>query len=138
MDAKEYLEEVQMLDVQIASVKRKIARQKAVATSITARMEGERVQSSGAKQKIADAVGSYVDIERDELAPLLRRREEILGTVKKVKGKLCFIVLYECYFEGKSLKQITRELKYSYSHIAREHGKGLRQVQRIIGEGGEA
>lgn len=134
MDAKEYLEEVQMLDVQIASVNRKIARQKAVATSITARMEGERVQSSGAKQKIADAVGSYVDIERDELAPLLRRREEILGTVKKVRGSLRSVVLFERYFNGKDFKEISRERRYSYVHIIREHRKGLAEVQKIIGE----
>lgn len=132
--AKEYLEEVQMLDVQIASVKMKIARHKAVATSITARMEGERVQSSGAKQKIADAVGIYVDIERDELQPLIRKRDEILDTLKKVRGSLRFIVLYEHYFNRKGFKTIAREKRYSYAHIIRAHREGLAELQKIIGE----
>ena len=134
MDGKAYLEEVQRLDILIKAARRKIARQKAVATSITAQMGGERVQSTSTKQRMAEAVGSYVDTERDELLPLLRKRDEILNNVRKVHGKIRFVVLYEHYFEGKKLTTIAKEQHYSYSHIAREHGEGLAEIARIIGE----
>lgn len=132
LDSKAYLEEVQRLDILISAARRKMARQKAVATSITAQMGGERVQSTSTKQRMAEAMDSYVDTERDELQPLLRKRDEILDTLKKVRGSLRFAVLYEHYFERKKLTVIARERHFSYSHIAREHGKGLREVQKII------
>ena len=132
MDAKTYLEELERIDILIGSVKRKIDRLKASATSTAASLGGDRVQASRDQQKMADAVGSYVDIEKDELLPLLKKREKIIGTIKRVRGRLCFTVLYEHYAEGKSFKQIVKERRYSYSHVIRAHREGLSQIQRII------
>ena len=134
LDSKAYLEEVQRLDILISAARRKMARQKAVATSITAQMGGERVQSTSTKQRMAEAMDSSVDTERDELQPLIRKRGEILDTLKKVRGSLRFIVLYEHYFNRKGFKTIAREKRYSYAHIIRAHREGLAEVQKIIGE----
>lgn len=132
VDAKEYLEYVEILDIHIANVQAKIDRYKASAVCITSQMGGERVQGSANKQKIAEAVAKYTDIEKDELLPLKRQRDDILNTLERVRGRLCYIVLYEHYFQRKSLKRIARERKYSYSHIARKHTEGLAKLQKII------
>lgn len=135
MDSKAYLEEVQRLDILINAARRKMARQKAVATSITAQMGGERVQNTSTKQRMAEAMDSYVDTERDELQPLIRKRDEILANVKKVNGNLAFIVLYEHYFSRKNLRTIAREQHYSYSHVVRTHVEALKKLEKIIKKG---
>ena len=134
MEVRAYLEQVERLDLQIASAEQRVKRLKRKATSTTASMGGERVSSSGNMSKVADAVAEYSDIERDEIKPLKRQREAILANLKRVRGRASYIVLYEHYFNYKSLKQIALERNYSYSHVKNEHLSGLAKLQKIIGE----
>ena len=65
MKAKDYLQQVQKIDV---IIKNKIIEKEqwmSMATSTTASSDGERVQSSGSQQKMADAVVRYVELEAD-------------------------------------------------------------------------
>lgn len=132
MEAKQYLGQVERLDLYIAQAQRKINKLKRSATSTSANMGGERVSSSGNKQKMADTVDQYIDIERQDLARYKRERAEILHTLERLKVRLRFIVLYEHYFNGKSLKKISAETRYSYSHVKKAHGKGLKELQEIL------
>ena len=134
MEAKAYLEQVERLDLMIATAQRKVNKLKATATSTSASMSGERVASSGSKGKMADAVIQYTDIEREEILPLKRKKEDILRNLQKLKGRVEFLVLYEHYFNKKQFKIIALETRLSYSHIIRSHNCGLAQLQKIIGE----
>lgn len=134
MEARAYLEQVERLDLMIATAQRKVNKLKATATSTSASMSGERVASSGSQGKMADAVVRYSDIEREEILPLKRKKEDILRNLQKLKGRVEFLVLYEHYFNGKQFKRIALETRLSYSHIIRSHNGGLAQLQEIIGE----
>ena len=134
MEARAYLEQVERLNLYIAEAERKIGKLKAVATSTTAQMGGERVSSSSNQQKMADAVIRYSDIEREELIPFKRKTADFLHTLERVKVRMRFVVLYEHYFNGKSFKRISKEKRYSYSHIVRAHREGLAELQEILDE----
>ena len=132
MNAKRYLQQLERLNIMIDAIQRKIDRWKDVATNTTPQTGGERVQSSGNQQKMADAVNKYVDIERDELEPLKRKKSEIISTMERLDNTLQFKVLYMHYEERKDYTQIARELNYSYGHIERAHREGLRKIEKML------
>lgn len=65
MDAKDYLLQVKKLDLQIKNKLIEKQQWKDIALGITANMDGERVQSSGTKSKMADALVKCIDIETE-------------------------------------------------------------------------
>lgn len=132
MDSREYLEQIAKIDLRIRQIEQKCERQMAEANNISPTIGGERVKSSGNSQRMADAVCSYVDTERDELTPLRQERDRILANLMKVSGKLRYTVLFERYVAGKNFKRIAREQRYSYQHVMRAHREGLEELQRII------
>ena len=62
MKAQDYLKQLKMIDVMIDN---KISEREhwfSIACNTTAQYGGERVQTSGSKQKMADAVEKFVDM----------------------------------------------------------------------------
>ena len=97
MDAKEYLKQVEKLDLRIKNKLIEQQQWKDIALGITANMEGERVQSSGAKSKMADAVGRCVDVEAeiDSLIDLLiDTKKEVIQTIESLDSATEYNVLH--------------------------------------------
>ena len=65
MDVWEYLRQVEKKDLQIRNKLIEQQQWRDIAMGITANMDGERVQSSGAKSKMQDAVIKLVDMEAE-------------------------------------------------------------------------
>ena len=86
-DAQIYLEQVKGLDTRI---KNKLIEQqgwKDIALSITANMEGERVQSSGTKSKLANAMDKCVDMEAEIdslIDQLIDTKKEVIQTIEQL------------------------------------------------------
>ena len=64
-NAREFLKQPKKLDKMIENKLIEKSQWKAIATSTTAQMGGERVQTSGSKQRMSDAVDKYVDMENE-------------------------------------------------------------------------
>ena len=139
-EAQLYLERVEMID---SIIKNKLIEQrqwKDIALGITANMGGERVQSSGSKSKMADAVEKCVDIEReiDSLVDkLIDTKREVIQTIEQMNSPIEYNVLHMRYIQFKDLQSIADHYGKEYGWATTTHGRALKSVQDILDRRGE-
>lgn len=132
MTAKEYLLQIIYLDSRIEANREKVQRLKESAEGTTSNLSPNKVQTSTSKQKMADAVISYADLEKVINADM-EKIMEIINTIGKLNPYES-TVLYKRYVEDKSLWVISREVKKSYSWATKVHSTGVKNIQKIINE----
>ncbi len=133
MDAKEYLQSIATLDIEIDNLATRIEEQKALAKKTTSTMSDCKVQSSGSKQKMADAVCSYTVLE-EEKKGVEAKRQEIIDTIKMLRAKEQ-AVIYQMYVCKKDyLGEIASDMGKSYSWVSKMHSNGIVSIQAILDE----
>lgn len=136
MEAKQFLNQLKKLDKMIENKLAEKARWKTMATGTTANIGGERVQSSGSKQKMADAVGRYVDIEKEideQIDKLVDTRQEVISVIEKLNTTE-YDLLHKVYVQYLSLYEVASMYKNTYSWATTVHGRALKNVQKILNE----
>lgn len=136
MNAKDYLLQIQKLDKLIENKLQEVAHWKAVATGTTVCSEGDRVQSSGSKQKMADAICRYMQME-DEINAAIDRlvdtKQEIIETIEQLHIDE-YDLLHKIYVQKKELYEAAMEMDRSYRWATSVHGRALANVQKILNE----
>ena len=135
VEAKEYLRQVEKLDLRIKNKLIEQQQWKDIALGITASMDGERVQSSGTKSKMADAVGRCVDMEAeiDSLVDILvDTKKEVIQTIEKLDSATEYNVLHMRYIQYMDLQEIADHYGREYGWATTTHGRALRSVQAIL------
>ena len=137
-EVKEYLSRIDDIDTRIRNKHIEKAQHHAlmmdIATTITANMGGERVQSSGSKHRMADTVDdklTYIQKIDKRIAELEKEKEEIISTVELLP-KDEYDIIHKCYVQHMSLKEVAAERKESYSSTTTIHGTALKQLGRIL------
>jgi DNA-directed RNA polymerase specialized sigma24 family protein len=136
VNAKDYLQRVKKIDRLIENKIAEAMHWKTVATGTSTNSEGERVQSSGSKQKMADAVARYVDIEaeiNEEIDRLADVRREIVLTIEVLPVDE-YDMLYQVYVNCKELQDVATDMDKSYSWATTIHGRALAHLQKILDE----
>lgn len=134
-EAQLYLERVEMID---SIVRNKLIEQrqwKDIALGITANMGGERVQSSGSKSKMADAIEKCVDMEREIdglIDKLIDTKREVIQTIEQLNSPIEYNVLHKRYIQFMSLQEIADHYKKEYGWATTTHGRAIANVQRIL------
>jgi DNA-directed RNA polymerase specialized sigma24 family protein len=134
-EAQAFLEQVEKLDTIITNKLIEKQQWKEVALGITANMDGERVQSSGAKDKMASAVERCVDVEAeiDSLVDkLIDTKKEVIQTIEKLYSPTEYNVLHLRYIQHKSLQEIADHYGRDYGWVTTTHGRALKSVQDIL------
>lgn len=129
------LERVEMLDTIIDSKLIEQRQWKDLALSITANMDGEKVQSNGVTtSKMADAVIKCISME-DEIAEavdkLIEEKQKVICTIEKLYSPMEYKVLHMRYIQHISLADIAERLKKEYTWVTTTHGRALKNVQNI-------
>ena len=136
MNAKDYLLQIQKLDRLIENKLMEVAHWKAVATGTTVCSEGDRVQSSGSKQKMADAICRYMQME-DEINNAIDRlvgiKQEIIETIERLPINE-YDLLHKIYVQGMEIYEAASEMDKSYRWATSVHGRALANVQKILNE----
>lgn len=138
MKAKDYLQQVQKIDV---IIKNKIIEKEqwlSMATSTTASSDGERVQSSGSQQKMADAVVRYVELEADidrHINSLIDTKKDVIEVIEQLPA-IEYDILHRVYIQYKDLNDVAAEYGKTYSWITTVHGRALQHVQDVLDERG--
>lgn len=130
MTAEKYLEQIQKIDVIIINKLNDYNRWVSIAESLGGFSVGDRVQASRNLHRGSDAIGRYIDIER-EIEALKQQRQEIIDTIQRLPLNE-YKVLYGIFVEGKMLKECTFGMSYEWAKTAKE--KGVAHVQEIIDE----
>lgn len=134
MEAKEFLGRIKKLDRMIEN--KGIERQQwlAIALGTTGQLGGERVQSSGNQQKMADAVNHYVDIERelDEcIDKLVDARREVISVIEQLDATE-YDLLHKIYVQYYTLTAAADVYDRTYGWAAHIHKRALKKVQTIL------
>ena len=152
MNAKAFLNQIKKLDRLIENKQNERERWLMLAVNTTAGAApdtGVRVQSSGSKQRMADAVIRSVDIEteiNDTIRKLYDARQQIIGVIEQLPTEE-YDLLHKLFvgevstdrqghkrFEYMSLQDAADRNGKSYSWARTLKGIALQKVQRIIDE----
>ena len=134
MKAIDYLKQIEKLDTLIQNKLAEKARWKDVALGITTTTDGERVQSSGSQQKMADAINRCIDIEREIdlfVDTLVDLKKEIIRTIEQLNPTE-YDVLHKRYIQNMTFDEIAETKRKSKSWATTVHGRALQSVQRIL------
>ena len=134
LEVKEYLNQVKKLDLQIHNKLIEKQQWKDIALGITANMDGERVQSSGAKSKMADAITKCVDMEAEInslIDKLVDSKRDVIHTIEQLDSPTEYNLLHMRYIQYIPLKDIAEKWDMEYTNVTTIHGRALKNVERI-------
>lgn len=137
MNAKAYLQKVNRLDRMIQNKLIEKEQWLTIATSTTASAsDGDRVQSSGSQQKMADAVIRMVEVEEEiarRIDALIDTKKDIIRTIEMLPVTE-YDLLHKVYIQGKALDEAAEACGKTYSWATTVHGRALKHVQDILNE----
>ncbi len=134
MKAKEYLQQIRKLDKMIENKLIEKKQWQEIATGTTSRMDGERVQSSGSQQKMADAIDRALDIDAEiklHIESLFRTKKDILSVIEQLNATE-YDVLHKVYVQHLTLQEVADSYQNSYSWATTIHGHAIAHVQKIL------
>lgn len=136
MKAKDFLKQLRKYEMLIRNKMAEKAQWKAIATGTTARIDGERVQSSGSQQKMADAIGRYIDMEAEidrAIDKLVDAKNDVIHVIEQLPVDE-YDVLHKIYVQYFTLYEVADIHDKSYSWVTTVHGRALQKVQKILDE----
>ena len=134
MNAKEYLEQIRKIDTIINNKLIECEYWKHLAESTSVASDDVRVQSSGSKQKMADAIHRYIDIEQEineYIDHLIDVKKDVISTIEYLP-EAEYDVLHKIYVQYKTLYEVADERKITYNWAASIHGRALKLVENIL------
>ena len=133
MTAREYLSEVQRLQIIIEQKQERIKEIRESASTVrTVRFDLEKVQGGGQTDRIGDSVAKIVDLETEvesDIVNLIYRQHEITNQIHKLYNPNHMKILYKRYIEGKDLQTIADEINFTYQYVLELHGKALKAFE---------
>lgn len=130
MEAEVYLDRIKKIDSMIKNKLRDYARWVEQADGLGGAALGERVQSSRNLHRGADAIGNYIDIER-EIAALKQERQTIIQTIEQLPAAE-YDVIYKLYVEDYTLKEVAYHAGKSYRWVKLKKNHSLLLVQSLL------
>lgn len=134
MKAQSYLKQIEHLETMIQNKMLEKEQWRDIALGVTAKYEGERVQSSGNQQKMSEALDRLVDIEREIdsiIDKLVDTRLDIIKTIELLRPNE-YKVLHMLYIQNKSFKEVAAACGKSHSWATSIHGIALANLQKIL------
>lgn len=134
MRSKDYLLQIRKLDSLIKNKQTEVEHWKGVACGSGSYSEGERVQSSGNKQKMASAIDKYVDIQAEikaDIGRLIDLKQEVIRTIEMLPVDE-YDLLHKVYVQGWTLQEVADHFEKSYSWATTIHGRALANLQRVL------
>lgn len=136
MKPKEYLQQVQKLDVMI---NQKIAEKSELrkfdgVSGID--YSGDKVQSSSkGDAPFTKTVEQIIDLEKeidDMIDQYVNLKHQIINEIQSLSNVTYIDVLYKKYIEYKRLEVIAVEMSYSYQYVRVMHGYALQEFEKTV------
>ena len=161
MNAKEYLNQVGIIDAQIKVIESNIERIRKELYLLddisltsswtdgqphgvkigdpTGRKASELADATNAKKEsLKKSLAEYEHQQMCKRSELWSRRMEVIGTITKIAetpdamSRVYYKLLIARYIDFMSWEQIAVEIGYTIRHTWRLHGEALRRIERII------
>jgi RNase H-fold protein (predicted Holliday junction resolvase) len=134
-EAQIFLEQVEKLDARIRNKLIEKQQWKEIALGITACMDGERVQSSGSKSKMANALDRCIDTEAEIdslIDELVDTKKKVIQVIESLDNAVEYDVLHRRYIQHQDLQEIADHYGYEYGWATTTHGRALKGVKDIL------
>lgn len=135
MTAKEYLQQIEILDELIEAKQAELFQLRRLATSVTVPADREAVQTSGTSDKVGEIVVKIVDLEskiNTMIDEFIDRKSNCINIIDQLQSPLRHKILHKHYVQYKPLTVIASEIGYSYQYILEMHQKALQEVEKIL------
>ena len=134
MKAKEYLQQLQKLDIIINQKLQELDELKKMGGIKCIDCTMEKVQSS---QKhcatFENVLIKIIDMENEintDIDKLVNKRHCIINQINELQNVQYIEILYKRYVEYKDLKKIAKEMEYTYDYIRKIHVKALQNFEK--------
>ena len=130
-ETKAFLNQVRKIDAMIKNKMEEIEEVRSLAEAMAISM-GEKVQSSGSKQRMADTVERYLEMERklnENIENLLQAKRNVLDVIEQLQVDQ-YDLLYQVYVKGIELKCYNTDKSYTW--VKSTHGRALVNVREIL------
>jgi hypothetical protein len=134
--AQVFLMQIEKLDRMISNKLIEKDQWRLIALGTAAHSDGDRVQSSGSQQRMADAVDRYVDIEREIDAIIdtfVDAKNDVISVIEVLEVNE-YDLLHKLYVQRITMQEAADEMQKSYTWATTTHGKALSKVERILEE----
>ena len=135
MDARVYLQQIAKDDKLIQNKCVEVYQLRCLATSVTAQMGTEPVQTSGVSDKVGNITAKIVDLEAEinrMIDKFIDDKQVRIKVIEQIDDELQYNILHKHYVQGKKFREIAEEEHYTEVHISKQHQKALKKVQKII------
>lgn len=139
MTAKEYLNQIKILEARIETITSEIKSIRNEIGNLRATWPDGQPHGSGKSNPVeAEAIrlaDKLTKLEEDEIktrSQLWSRRTAIIGQIGKVPDELSIRVLHSRYVDGDSFEQIAVDIGYSYRQTLRKHGEALERFRKVM------
>lgn len=133
LSAKTYLEQLEIIDMQISQDIERLGEIKADAMSTGGiDYSRERVQTSPIGDKLCSDVARYVAFDEEinaEIDRFVDAKEQIIREIRGLRNVNYIQVLYKVYVQFKTVKVAAQEMKKSYSHTVTLHNQALKAFE---------
>ena len=127
---EKYLEEIQKIDRKIENKRYEYQILVNLARGVSSPEFGERVQSSGDKQKMAIAVSKYLDVEK-EIASLIEKKNEFIRLIEKLPPKE-YDLMHKLYVQGMTINEVKADEGKCYSWATALHRRAKKNLERLL------
>lgn len=128
MTAEQYLQQIQILDVQIQQDMEQLDELKNRAKGVTAiRYDKDKVQTSPSDRLCSD-VCSIVTLDdriTNEIDKLCDAKQRIIRQIRGLRDPVYIQILYKVYVQYKTLKTAGLEIGISYTTVLQKHRDAL-------------
>lgn len=133
MTAKEYLQQLQRLDIMINQKTKELDTLRLQTQSIgSIDYSKERVQTSpSGDAPFVKLIGKITDLEA-EIDKYVDKKHQIINQIQSLQNVNYIFILFKRYVEFKKFKAIAIEMDFTYDHIRHLHGCALQDFQNKI------
>lgn len=135
MTAKEYLQQIEILDELIEAKQVELFQLRRLATSVTVPTDREAVQTSGTSDKVGEMVVKIVDLEtkiNEMIDDFIDQKSSCINIIDQLQSPLQHKILHKHYVQYKPLTVIASEIGYSYQYVLEIHQKALQETEKIL------
>ena len=129
LSAREYLEQLENIDISINQELERLAEMKSGAGGVGAiDYSKDRVQTSPVNA-LEKRVCKYIDFEEKlniHINKFIDAKEQIISEIRGMHHKHYINILYKIYVQFKSIREAAGEMKISYSYAVELHKKALK------------
>ena len=135
MNAKEYLSQIELINVRIQNRKEEIQTLKSYLNRTTISTEKDYIQYNGSGSKVENQTVKITDLEKcnsEEILKLSMKRDEIISVIESLDNPMYERILYLRYCQNKTWEEIGEDIDKSYQWVNELHERALKKIEKII------